>query len=65
MKYSDKTVLKLLWGITTKMEVKNYGFVTDFTMRVYFYYVCMAVNMCVLVSVSSDFVLVMAIQIQH
>lgn len=23
MKYSDKTVLKLLWGITTKMEVKN------------------------------------------
>lgn len=65
MKYSDKTVLKLPLGITTKKEVKNYGFVTDFTMRVYFYCVYVAINVCVLVSVSSDFVLVMAMQIQH
>lgn len=57
MKYSDKAVLKVLLGTTTKNEVKKYGFVTNFTMRVYFY--------CVLVSVSSDCVLVMAMQIQH
>lgn len=65
MKYSEKTVLKVLLGTTTKIEVKKYGFVTNFTMRVYFYCVCTAVNVCVLVSASGDRVLVMTMQIQH
>jgi len=65
MKYSDKTVLKVLLGTTMKIEVKKYEFVTNFTMRVYLYCVCMAVSVCVLFSVSSDCALVMAAQIQH
>lgn len=64
MKYSDKPVLKVILGTTIKIEVKKYGFVTNFTKRIYFYCVSMAANVCVLVSVSRDCAFAMAMQIQ-